>query len=115
MLMRRLYLQIYFTIIASLVMVAVLLGLAWSLFGRDYYNREVFEVTGRLAYLWLPAADVPGSQQRDALERLGRELDIDISLFDQHGRLIAANGEASSPPPRFSPSGGWHGMRGFRQ
>ena len=37
MVKRRLFLQIYFTIIASLVIVAVLSGLLWSLFGRDLH------------------------------------------------------------------------------
>ena len=48
MLMRRLYLQIYVTIIASLVMVVVLSGLLWSVFGRNHLNLEVFEIAGRL-------------------------------------------------------------------
>ena len=100
MLKRRLFLQIYFTIIASLVIVVVLSGLLWRLIGRDHFNREVFDVTGKLAYLSLPAADAPDSLQREAVERLGQELDIDISLFDRHRRLIAANGKASPPPSR---------------
>ncbi len=39
MLRRRLYLQIYVTIIASLVIVVVLSGLLWSVFGRDQRSR----------------------------------------------------------------------------
>ena len=110
MLRRRLYLQIYFTIIASLVIVVVSSGLLWSIFGRDHLNHEVFDVIGRLAYLSLPAADAPNSVQREAVERLGRELGIDISLFDRHRRLIASSGEASPPSPRLAPSSGWHRM-----
>ncbi len=92
MLRRRLYQQIYFTIIASLVIVVVLSGLLWSVFGRDHLNREVFDITGRLAYLSLPAADAPDGVQREAVKRLSRELGIDISLFDRHRRLIASSG-----------------------
>ena len=106
MLRRRLYLQIYFTIIVSLVIVVVLSGLLWSVFGRDPLNRKVFDIAGRLAYLSLPAADVAASEQQEAVERLGRELGIDISLFDRHRRLIAASGEAS-PPPAQGAAGGW--------
>ncbi len=108
MLRRRLYLQIYFTIIASLVIVVVLSGLLWSVFGRDHLNLEVSEIAGRLAYLSLPAADAPDSEQQQAVERLGRELGIDISLFDRQRRLIAAHGEASPPPSQFAARGGWH-------
>ncbi len=112
MLRRRLYLQIYFTIIASLVMVVVLSGLLWSVFGRDHSNREVFDIVGRLATLSLPAADAPGSLQREAVERLGQELDINISLFDRRRRLIASHGEASPPPSHVAARGGWHWVRG---
>ncbi len=108
MLKRRLYLQIYFAIIASLVIVVVLSGLLWSVFGHDHLDREVFDITGRLAYLSLPAADAPNGVQREAVERLGRELGIDISLFDRHRRLIASSGEASPPPPELAPSSSWH-------
>ena len=114
MLRRRLYLQIYFTIIASLVIVVVLSGLLWSLFGRDHFDREVFDVTGRLAYLSLPAADAPDSLQREAVERLGRELDIDISLFDRHRRLIAASGKASPPPSQLRRAAAGAGCTGAR-
>ncbi len=112
MLRRRLYLQIYFTIIASLVIVVVLSGLLWSLFGRDHLNLEVFEIAGRLAYLSLPAADASDSVQRQAVERLGRELDIDISLFDRDRRPIASSGDAAPPSPGLAPSSGWHKMHG---
>ena len=66
MLRRRLYLQIYFTIIASLVIVVLLSGLLWSVFGRDHFNHEVFDITGRLAYLSLPAALLPGGGRPQA-------------------------------------------------
>ncbi len=112
MLRRRLYLQIYFTIIASLVIVVVLSGLLWNVFGRDHLSREVFDIAGRLAYLSLPAADAPDSLQREAVERLGRELDIDISLFDQHRHLIASSGEASPPPSHSAPSSSWRRVHG---
>ena len=110
MLRRRLYLQIYFTIIASLVIVVLLAGLLWSVFGRDHWNRDVFGIAGRLAYLSLPAAAAPVSVQREAVERLGQELGIDISLFDRFRRLIASSGEASPPPPRIEPGSRWLGL-----
>jgi len=69
MLRRRLYLQIYFTNIASLVIVVVLSGLLWTVFGRDRFNREVFDITSRLAYLSLPAASAPdGSVRANCVE-----------------------------------------------
>ena len=112
MLRRRLYLQIYFTIIASLVIVVVLSGVLWSVFGRDDLNREAMDITGRLAYLSLAPAEASSGVQREAVERLGHQLDIDISLFDSDRRLIAASGEASPPPPEDAARGGWRRVHG---
>ena len=108
MLRRRLYLQIYFTIIASLVIVVVLSGLMWSLFGRDDFDRDLYDITARLAYLSLPAAEAPDTLQRQAVKRLGQELDIDISLFDRDLRLVGAHGEASATPSQSTENDGWH-------
>jgi len=112
MLRRRLYLQIYVTIVASLVLVVVLAGLLWAAFGRDQMDRQVFDIAGRLAYLSLPAADAPDDVKREGVERLGRELAIDITLFDRDWRLSAASGAASPSFPRLSPSGDWQRAEG---
>jgi signal transduction histidine kinase len=109
---RRLYLQIYFTIIISLVMVVVVAGLFWFLFGRDQFNREVFDLTSRLAYLSLPRADAPEHVQQRAVERLGRELNIDISLYDRRRRLIASHGAPKKLPSRSTHGRGWHRVHG---
>ena len=45
MIKRRLYLQIYFTIIASLVLVVVVAGLVIAAFERDGFDERVFNVT----------------------------------------------------------------------
>ena len=105
---RRLYMQIYFTIIASLVIVVVLSSLLWVFVGRDRLNRDVFDIVGRLAYLSLPAADAPANRQREAVQRFSRELDIDISLYGRDGSLIATSGEAPALPPPAEGDKGWH-------
>ena len=113
MLRRRLYLQIYLTIIASLVTVAVLSGLLWPVFGGNQFFREALDIGSRLAYLSLPPADAPRNLQRQAVGRLGHELDIDITLFDRERRLIAASGRPSPPPSAHSRRSDWYrGSRG---
>ena len=47
MLRRRLYLQIYLTLIASLVLVAILSGILWNAFGRDGDERRILDEIGR--------------------------------------------------------------------
>lgn len=108
MLKRRLYLQIYATIIASIVVVAVLSGIMWNVFGRDRANREIFEIASQLAISTIPDRSAPLYQQRNAILHISRELKTDVSLFDRQFRLIAASGDPGPPP---SGKSGWHGGR----
>ncbi|WP_419913670.1 sensor histidine kinase [Hoeflea sp.] len=107
MLRRRLYLQIYLTLIASLVLVAILSGILWNAFGRDGEDRRILDVAGRFVALALPAADAPIGAQQAAVNSLGRELDLDISLFDREGALIAAYGEPKILRARHNKRSGW--------
>ena len=110
MLRRRLYLQIYFTIIASLVIVVVSSGLLWSVFGRDHLNHEVFRCHRPAGLPLAPRRRCSQQRATGGGGTPGRELGIEISLFDRYRRLIASSGEASPPSPRLAPSSGWHRM-----
>jgi len=97
------------------VIVVASSALLWGVFGRDDFDRDVFDAAGRLAYMALPAADAPQPEQAEAVMRIGREIGIDISLFDHERRLVAASGEASPPPSGSSGRDGWqHEHRGAR-
>ena len=98
MLRRRLYLQIYGTIIASLVTVVILTAILWSTFAKDRFDREVFDTVGRLAVLSLAAADAPPQQQQAAVHRLARELEIGIAVFGRDRERIAASDPAIALP-----------------
>lgn len=104
---RRLYLQIYLTVIGSLVIVVVLSALMWNVFGRDRQNRDMMELVGTLANLSLPAADAPGSDHAAAVDRLSRELRVDITLYDARRNLVAASGRPAPPPRGGRPRGRW--------
>ena len=110
MLKRRLFLQIYATIIAALVTVVVISAVLWNVFGRERLDRHVFEISGRLIQMVLPQATAPRSTQRDAVARLGRELNIDIGLFEPSGELIASTSAAlaANPKHRHRMRRGWH-------
>lgn len=107
MLKRRLFLQIYATIIAALVTVVVLSALLWTAFGRDQFNHHVFEVAGRVVQKVLPPAGAPVEAQRTAVMRLGRELNIDLGVFREDGTRIAAT-RADIRLTRRPPRRGWH-------
>lgn len=107
MLKRRLFLQIYATIIVALVTVVVISAVLWNVFGRDHLNQNVFDVSGRLVQMVLPPAGTPIAGQRDVVMRLGRELNIDLALFGPDGRLIASTSDEIVSQPRHTRRG-WH-------
>ena len=54
--MRRLYLKIYLTILASLLLVVLVAGGVWRFGGGGPPGAQVFEVAGEIASLALPPA-----------------------------------------------------------
>ncbi len=104
---RRLYLQIYVTIVASIAIVVLLMSLLWVFVDHDRVNRDVFDTIGRLVYLTLPVADAPAGQQTAAVNKLGQELNIDITLYDRDRHLIAAIGPILPLPDRGTDEARW--------
>lgn len=97
--MRRLYLQIYLTIIAILLIFAVAAGLAWRWTAADARFEELFSFAGELASRALPPPNASPQQQQDALTRLHDRLHANLVLFGPDGSLIAHAGSQMMPPP----------------
>jgi signal transduction histidine kinase len=104
--MRRLYRQLYLTIIASLLLVVLFAAAFW----RFAPGQQGAELLGELVAPHLPAADADDATQQQALERIHRRLKVDLALFDRNLRRIAAVGRPL-PSPRREP-GGWTFGRG---
>jgi len=66
MLKRKLYLQIYGTIIASLLAVVIMSAIVFSVFGRDRLDQHLYELAGKMAWLTLPSVSAPLAQQQKA-------------------------------------------------
>ncbi|WP_422040514.1 sensor histidine kinase [Roseibium sp.] len=111
-LMRRLYLQIYATLIASLVLVVIISGVLWEAVGRDRLNRNILDTVSRFVALTLPPDDASRADQQRTIAGLGAELDIALALFDEEGRSIAVYGEPDMPPDRHAGETGWFRARG---
>jgi signal transduction histidine kinase len=104
--MRRLYQKIFLTIIASLVVVVLIAGAFWRYGPENSRLAPVIAIAGELAALTLPEADAPREEQRRALERIGRRLNLDITLFDSSLSPIASAGPPL-PAPRYRDGVGW--------
>ncbi len=102
--MRRLYLQIYMTIILVTVLFAVLSSAVW--FHLDPRHHNLLRGVARMAAEMLPGPEAPPAAARAELERWAELLRIEIALFSAGAERIA---EAGGHPP--APSGrtttGW--------
>src|ERR1700686_5133314 len=104
--MRRLYLQIYFTIVASLFLVVVTAGVVWHFSAGVLPFEQPFEVAGEVIAELVPPASAPGPVQQQAIDRLARRLGADLALFGQTNDPLAAAGRPL-PAPNRSRAGGW--------
>jgi signal transduction histidine kinase len=111
--MKRLYLQFYLMIVASLVLVVVAAGLLFRMVVDVTPAERAFEIAGEVAAAAIPPADAAKEAQQRAITRLSERLRVDLALFDAARTRIAAAGNPLPSPGRFRRGGGWiYGMRG---
>jgi signal transduction histidine kinase len=95
--MRKLYLRIYFAVLASLAVFALGAAVLWHGFAEQ---REGGDVAAIIARNVLPPATASPAEQQGALERLARDVRVDLGLFAADGRRLAAVGENLPTPNR---------------
>jgi len=105
--MRRLYLQVYLTIVASLVLVVLTAGLLWHFVAGVGPFGPQFEVAGEVIAELVPPANAPAQAQQQAIDRLAERLGADLALFSLTNETVAAAGRPLPPPSRNGRSGGW--------
>jgi signal transduction histidine kinase len=105
--MRRLYLQVYLTIVASLVLVVLTAGLLWHFFAGFGPFGQQFEVAGEVIAELVPAANAPAAAQQQAIDRLAERLGADLALFSRTNEPLAAAGQPLPAPSRDGRTGGW--------
>jgi signal transduction histidine kinase len=105
--MRRLYLQVYLTIVASLVLVVLTAGLLWHFTSGFRPFGQQFEVAGEIIAEFVPPVDAPPQIQQQAIDRLARRFDADLALFGRGNEPLAAAGRPLPAPGRIGRDGGW--------
>ena len=104
--MRRLYLQVYLTIVASLILVVVTAGVVWQLTAGGPPFEQPFAIAGEIIAALAPPASAPRAIQQDAVDRVSHRLGADLALFDQNNEPLAAAGRAL-PLPNRARGGRW--------
>ena len=89
--MRRLYHQLYLTIIASLIMVVLAAGALWRFAPRDTPADQAFEITGELLAAYLAPIDAGSEAQQQAIDRLHARFGIDLGLFSSTAPQAASS------------------------
>src|SRR5882724_7140500 len=102
--MRRLYLQVYLTIVASLVLVVLTAGLTWHLMAGVPPFGQPFEIARDVIAELVPPAHAPPQVQQQVIDRLSTNLDADLALFGRNKEPLAAAGRPLPVPGR---RGGW--------
>jgi signal transduction histidine kinase len=103
--MRRLYLQVYLTIVGSLILVVIAAGILARFLAVTPPFDQRSENMGRLIAEMIPPAGTAKEAQQRIVARLARRVDIDIALFDAAGQRVAAAGSPVPLPER--PVVGW--------
>ena len=105
--MRKLYVRIYFAVLASLAVFTLAAGLLWRAFGEDGPWNQAYEVAATLAQNALPPASAPETEQQAALEKLAANLRADVALFAPDRSPLAAVGAPLPAPEAGRERGGW--------
>jgi hypothetical protein len=109
---KRLYLRIYLSMIASLAIFALIAALGWKFaFDREHASRDERALVAEVVAALLPPADAPPETQRAVLERWHARTGVDVALFDAQRAPIAAAGRPVPVPKR--PEGGREGHAGW--
>ncbi|MEW6364384.1 MAG: HAMP domain-containing sensor histidine kinase [Acidobacteriota bacterium] len=111
--MRRLYLQVYLTVVGILVLFGILASIAWWLGPARENERRAFEGVGATLGELLPGPGRPVSEVQRALERLAAKLPADYTVRASDGTLLAAVGTPLPAPNPLNGRSGWmrpHGV-----
>jgi signal transduction histidine kinase len=105
--MRRLYLRIYFAVLASVIVLALAAGFLWRQLSERGPAGRAFEVASTLAQNALPPPEAPRAEQQAALDRLAANLKADVSLYSADRLPLARVGRPLPPPGPGREAGGW--------
>jgi signal transduction histidine kinase len=105
--MRRLYLQVYLTIVASLVLVVLTAGVLWHFVAGVPPFGQPFELARELIAELIPPPDAPAQVQQETIDRLAQRLGGDLALFSADKQPVAAAGRPLPAPSQRGRAGGW--------
>jgi signal transduction histidine kinase len=110
--MRRLHVQFYLAILATLAIFVVASAIFWGATARSRDDTWGANTVAEFAQGLLPPASAPLTEQQRALDQLHQRLKIDLALYDSEGRVLAAAGNIPRLPRRGVSTSGWAMVHG---
>jgi signal transduction histidine kinase len=110
--MRRLHIQFYLAILATLAIFVVASTIFWSVTARQREETWSASTAAEFAQRLLPPASASQSEQQRAMDDLHHRLHIDLALYDPQGHLLAAAGMIPRLPRQSVTNSGWAMARG---
>jgi signal transduction histidine kinase len=105
--MKRLYLQLYLTIVGSLVLVVLTAGVLWHFMAGAAPFTQPYEVAGEVVAELVPRPDAPLAVQQQAIDGLAGRFGTDLALYSRANELLVAAGQPLPAPSRAGRTGGW--------
>lgn len=105
--MRHLYLQIYITLVAILILFGALVFAAWHFLPASEEREKWMTGGAAVVSSLLPPRGADVAETDMALKRLHEQLGVDLSLYDERGNLEAAAGEPVPVPNLEGRETGW--------
>ncbi len=90
---RRLHVQFYVAILATLAVFCVAIVLFWSLPGGSRGDAWSLDTAAQLADTLLPPPSSPAAEQQRVVEDLHQRLRMDLALYDARRELIGSAGQ----------------------
>ena len=95
---RRLFLQVYLTLLGIIVLFGALAALGWWLTFDETPRADLRRGVGTVLAEALPPPDAPQAELDAVLARLGRDIEGRISVYGPGGALLASLGEPLPAP-----------------
>jgi len=105
--MRRLHIQFYLAILATLAIFVIASGIFWSVTAQWRDETWGANTVAEFAQGLLPPASASPTEQQRVLNELHHRLKIDLALYDSEGRLLAAAGKIPRLPRQGVATSGW--------
>jgi len=105
--MRRLYLQIYLTVVGILLLFGFLASIAWWLLPGEERDGHSLDGMAALVSEVLPAPGGAMPELQAKVDRLARQFNADITVRAADGVVLVHNGEPLPAPPPGHTTTGW--------